>query len=85
MAANVLSWLPTKQTDHLDFDEDLPAYAVLDHHKDTDEYYTKKQLFLTIQQFKPAQQDDDHFRHLAKKADAPDSPFIYEEFGILSR
>lgn len=83
MAAHALYWLSTNQTDDYEFNEDLAAYAVAGLHKNTDEHGMERQKLLTIQQFVPAQQDDVHIRHLAEKADAPDSPFIYNDFGIL--
>lgn len=42
-------------------------------------------MLLTIQQLIAAQQNAAHCRHLDKKADAPNSPFIFDELDILSR
>lgn len=83
MAATALSRLPTQQTVDSDFDDDLLAYALADHHEEDDKHDTKEKIFLTIKQFIAGQQDDARCRHLAKKADDLDSLFIYDAFGIL--
>lgn len=42
-------------------------------------------MLLTIQHFIAVQLDDAHNRHPARIAMAPNSSFIYDIFGILSR
>lgn len=42
MAAAALCWLPTNQTNDIDSDGDLPAYAAVDHYEGTDEYNKEK-------------------------------------------
>lgn len=85
MPAVALSRISTHQTKDSNFDEDLPAYVVIDLYTETDDYGTEKKKSLTNQQFVAGQNDDAHCRHLAEEADVPDSLFIYDDFNIFSR
>lgn len=77
MAANALSRLPTGQVDDLDFDDDLPAYAVAKSDRD-------EQKPPTIQAFVASQRPNAHSWYLSKKAGFADSSFLFDGFGILS-
>lgn len=84
MAANVFSWFPTHQADNFDFADVLPTYAVFDSLDKPDEPDRNGQTLLTAQSLIVARQEDAHRHHLAKKADASSSIFLYNKFGILS-
>lgn len=85
MADEALFPLPRSQIDESDSDNEIPANEVDDAHVVKNSNVETKGEPLTIKTLLSTQKEDTNCCQLAERANAPDSPYFYGEFGILSR